>query len=71
MSGKRGTPLHHCMQSTKHLTFLFKIAVKKRKANTELKEVMCILGEMERAAEEHAEERDMERRKLEREMEEK
>ena len=32
---------------------------------------MCILGEMERAAEERAEERDMKRRKLEWEMEEK
>ena len=71
MSGKRGTPLHHCMQSTKYLTFLFKFAVKKRKANTELGEAMCILGEMERAAEECAEERDMKRRKLEWEMEKK
>ena len=63
--------MRDCMQSIKYLTFAFKIVVKKRKLNSELAEVICVLGEMEKDAEERAEERDLKRRKLEWEMEEK
>ena len=54
----------------KYLTFACKIIVKKRKFNSELAEVLCVLGEMEKAAGECSEERDMNRRKFEWEMEE-
>ena len=47
-----------------------KTEVKKRKLNSDLEEVICVLGKMEKAAEDCTEERDIKRRQFEWELEE-